>query len=261
MLFLIGAIAGFAYGFSAFGGSLLGVALLTLLAPYAITDAMAMNFCMLLVMATITAGDGVRARLPVPGLIWPFVLFAVVAAPLGVWVSALMPVALIDGLFPFVLVAAALVSVLLVQRLAPVIAWPRGGLAALTPDKTEEQSTAEFKWTLPVLGGGIGGLFAGLFGASGALFLVPTFGRLFGKRPGQAVACAEMAMLPVLLAAVTASLLLGRAVEWRATGLMIFGALAGLSLARMLTPKFGAKACHAVVAAMLVLTAVMYWFG
>ncbi len=255
MLFLIGALAGFAYGFSAFGASVLAVALLNLLLATPLGDAMAMNLCMLVVMATITAGDGVRARLPVPGMIWPFALVAAVAVPAGVWISTVLGDAALEPVFILLLIVLAVVIMLLVQRTGAIIAWPRGGLAALKPLKLGDADRPQLSLGLPLFGGGLGGLFAGLFGASGTLFLVPALGRVFSARPGQAVACAEMAMLPALLAAVITSLLLERVIPWQATGLMIFGALAGLSLARMLAPRCSTFVCHALVAGALLITA------
>lgn len=255
MLFFIGAIAGFFYGLSALGGSIVAVPLLVLLTAISVPDAMAMNLCMLVVMATITAGDGVRARLPVPGLIWPFALLAASTAPLGVWASASLSSMMWTWLLPAALVLVAVAMVLLSRRLGAMIAWPRGGLAALTPlkigDNTED---IKLNWKLPLIGGSLGGFFTGLAGLSGALFLVPALGKVFSARPGQAVASAEMAILPALVAAVTASLLFEREIEWRGTGLMIFGALAGLSLARMLAARLSSRGCHIFVAVGLLAT-------
>lgn len=254
MLFFIGACAGLAYGLSAFGGSLFAVVLLALLLGLPITTAMSMNLCMLVVLTTITAGDSVRARLPVPGFIWPFALTTSLGAGLGAVASVLLGETVLRVAYAPVCIIVAVAMLLLVGRAGPGIYLPRGALAAVTP-QTPAQSPPPRSLALPMGAGGLGGLFVGLFGASGAPFLVPALGRTFSNIPGRAVACAEMAILPALLVATTISFIMQRTPDWQATGLMIFGALAGLSVARMLAPHFRAAIWNSVVALCLLTVA------
>lgn len=234
MLFFIGVIAGLAYGLSAFGGSLVAVPMLVLVLGISGATAMSMNLWMLVVLAIITAGDGVRARLPQPGTIWPFAVVASAASGLGVIMSIYAGETLLNYIYAPLCVLAGVTVLLLARRLPAEVILPRGALAVQAPVKPTQSQSARHTPVLPLFSGSLGGLFAGVFGASGALFLVPAFGRVFKRNAGQAVACAEMAILPALLVAVVVSLLLQRPLEWQPTGLMIFGALAGLSVARML---------------------------
>lgn len=264
MLFLIGALAGLAYGLSAFGGSLLAVALLVLILAMPITTAMSMNLCMLVVLATITAGDGIRARLPVPGLIWPYALTAGLCAPLGMLASLLLGDMALGQIYALLLavVAAALVALLLWRQMEAEM-LPRGGLAALAPAKPDAETRHALRPGLVVFGGGLGGLLAGFAGASAALLLTPAFARLFAEAgsqvKGRATACAEMAVLPALVISVVVSIASGRGVAWHDTGFMIFGALAGLSVARMLAPRASARVWHALLAAALMLVVTALW--
>ena len=256
IIFLVGTLAGLAYGLSALGGSLVLVPLLMLAIGMPITNAAPMSLCMLIVMATITAGDGVRARLPVPGLIWPFALVTALLSPVGVAVTTVLATQTWAALYIAGLGITAFALWQMSQRLPEAVMQPRARLASLKAAKPEQMDVVRPSLRRVLLGGGLGGIFTGLFAASGAALLLPALAGLLPQRRGQAMACVEMAVLPGLFTAVLATLLLGYTLDWRATGLMIFGALAGLSVARMVVGWASPRFWHGLVAlALLALAA------
>lgn len=236
MFFFIGAVAGLLYGLTAVGGCVLIVPLLMLTAGLDIQPAVTLTLCLLVVLTTITAGDGIRARLPLPGAIWPAAVAAMLVAPILVWLMTQAGEGALLWFYRVALVAAALAMLLLPRFLPRTVLWPRAGLADLKPLPALQSLKAGQKDSfLLSVSGGVGGALVGMLGAGGGLASLPAVGRSQAGENGRATASSEMLLLPALVTATTACLWLGRTADWRDTGLTIFGALAGISLARMLS--------------------------
>lgn len=233
MFFFLGVVAGLVYGLTAVGGALLVAPVLVLVGGLTWPAAITMTLCILVVLTTITAGDGIRARLPRPGEVWPAAVSAALLAPAAVWLigSLGQPE---PALYRWALLLGG-IAMLASVRLLPVdVLWPRAGLAdlrALPSMQPSRTSLAQRLWL--AAGGGLCGLLTGVFGAGGSLANLPVIGRYQNDEKGRATASSEMAMLPAVILAASACIWLGRTADWRDTGLAIFGALAGISVARM----------------------------
>lgn len=239
MFFFLGAVAGLLYGLTALGGCLLIVPLLMLVAGLDIQPAITLTLCLLVVLTTITAGDGIRARLPLPGAVWPAAIGAVLAAGPVLWLMTQVGEAAQTWAYRIALIVAGACMLGLPRLMPRTVIWPRAGLADLRPlpalQSLSDNGRDGRSRLFLALSGAVAGVLTGLLGAGGGLASLPAVGRSQADERGRATASSEMLLLPALVVTTTACLFLGRTADWRDTGLTIFGALAGISLARMLS--------------------------
>lgn len=248
-----GACVGFALGLTGGGGSLLAVPLLVY--GLAIAPREAIGISLAAVGTTALLGTIPRLR---NGQIevGTGVLFAVAGmagAPLGTWVAALIPTAVLLTMFAVLMLVVA-------KRM-----W-NGSLGtrslagqAATCERTDE---GRLKLTTPcalllLAIGTLTGFLSGLFGVGGGFVIVPAL-VLFSQMPiHRAVSTSLLVIFLVSISGVASHYVAGREIPWDVTGLFIIGGIGGLWLGQRLAGRLSGPRLQRVFASGIVAVAVL----
>ncbi|MES1943719.1 hypothetical protein PC39_06379 [Salinisphaera sp. PC39] len=252
MAIFLGALAGLALGLSAAGGSLFLLPLLLHGLGFPVPVALSVALAALALMAAIGAGDAARARLLDTRAGLALATGGVVAAPAGVYLGAVLPAGVHMSAFAFLAVvvglgllwlaasrpaAAGIVRAGLVPEPAAVTrSWRRGGAAAL------------------ISVGAVAGLLSGMFGIGAAFLSVPVCMIVARHSRPRAMGAALLAIALTALSGLAAIYAGGTDIPWFDTGLFVFGAVAGMGVARRLAPLMAGPVLQAVLGAALALT-------
>jgi uncharacterized membrane protein YfcA len=224
---LFGSIVGLSLGLTGGGGAIFAVPLLVYGLAVAPQNAVGISLAAVGTTALIGALQRLQAHEVdlKTGLL--FALAGILGAPLGAWLNARLPGALLLVLFALLMLVVA------------VRMWRRASLAAeqTTPLSRacarEEHGqlilTSHCVWMLITVGL-LTGILSGLFGVGGGFIIVPALVLVSGMAMHRAVATSLVVITLVSASGVLSYLIAGRPLEWMLTGLFVVGGIIGMTL-------------------------------
>jgi uncharacterized membrane protein YfcA len=224
---LFGSVVGLSLGLTGGGGAIFAVPLLVYGLAVAPQDAVGISLAAVGTTALIGALQRLQAQEVdlKTGLL--FALAGILGAPLGAWLNARLPGALLLILFALLMLVVA------------VRMWRR---ASLTVEQTTvlSHACARSEHGRPILTshcvlmlitvGLLTGILSGLFGVGGGFIIVPALVLVSGMAMHRAVSTSLVVITLVSASGVLSYLIAGRPLEWMLTGLFVVGGIIGMTL-------------------------------
>lgn len=252
MAIFLGALAGLALGLSAAGGSLFLLPLLFHGLGFPVPVAVSVALAALALMAAIGAGDAARARLLDIRAGLTLAAGGVAAAPAGVYLAAALPAGIRVPAFALLVIAVGLGLLWLTVARPATAGIVRAGL--VPEPATEVPPWRRGGAAVLVAVGAAAGLLSGTFGIGAAFLSVPACMIVARHSPLRAVGAALLATALTALSGLAATYAGGTDIPWFETGLFVFGAVAGMGVARRLAPLLAGPVLQGMLAAVLALT-------
>lgn len=248
---VFGGLVGFALGLTGGGGSLLAVPLLVYGLSVAPREAIGISLAAVGATALLGAIPRLRrGEIEVPtGLL--FAMAGMIGAPVGTWIAAKIPEAMLLVLFACLMLFVAV-------RMWRSTSKPK---AECNNDATcQRTATGSLQLNTPcalllLLVGTLTGLLSGLFGVGGGFVIVPAL-VLFSQMPiHRAVATSLLVIVLVSISGVASHIAAGRDISWQLTVLFIAGGFAGISLGSRLASRLSGPKLQKMFAVAIVLVA------
>ncbi len=257
---LFGTFVGFALGLTGGGGSLLAVPLLVYGLAIAPREAFGVSLAAVGATALIGVVPRIRTGQVEVGTGVVFAVAGMLGAPLGTWVSGMIPETVLLTLF----------SVLML-----VVAWrmwnkskAQNAETAQAASETDArgptcQRTTDGKLRLTsrcamllAVAGLTTGFLSGMFGVGGGFVIVPAL-VLFSAMPiKKAVATSLLVIVLVSISGVASHFAAGRGISLEVTGLFVLGGVIGMSLGGLVSKRLPAPLLQKVFATGIVAVAI-----
>jgi hypothetical protein len=257
---LFGGIVGFALGLTGGGGGVFAVPLLVYGLAVAPREAVGIS----LAAVGGTALFGVAPRLVRGDVeLRTGMLFAVagmLGAPLGTYLSTLVPDSLLLAMFGLLMLVVAWRMWAKSRQSRPAVA--RGDTQACNEDRSACQRdedgrlrlTSRCAMLLTIIGL-LTGILSGMFGVGGGFVIVPALVLFSGMRIHQAVGTSLLVIFLVSISGVSSYLISGRELSWEITLLFLLGGFAGMWGGGRVAQRLNGPALQQVFAGGVVLVA------
>ena len=257
---LFGAFVGFALGLTGGGGSLLAVPLLVYGLAIAPREAFGVSLAAVGATALIGVVPRIRSGQVEVGTGVVFAVAGMLGAPLGTWVSGMIPETVLLTLFSALMLVVA-------WRM-----WAKSKHQNVESDQTAKdrdtrsptcQRTENGKLRLTsrcamllAVVGLTTGFLSGMFGVGGGFVIVPAL-VLFSAMPiKKAVATSLLVIVLVSVSGVASHFAAGRGISLEVTGLFVLGGVIGMSLGTLVSKRLPAPLLQKVFATGIVAVAV-----
>ncbi len=253
---LYGLGVGLALGLTG-GGGVLAVPALVLGLGLSLAEAVPVSLIAVGLAALLGCLDGLRQGLVRYKAALLMAGCGALCAPLGIWLGARLPVALLMVLFCLVLlfIAGRMARQALAGGEEAVSSGLLGRSCLLNPE------TGRFRWnprcflTLSAIGG-LSGLFSGMFGVGGGFLIVPGI-RQFSDLTMHAIVVTSLAVIALISASTVAGVLLSGRVLVPGAWAFVAAAVAGMLASRLLAPHLPARYLQLGFAVLAALAALM----
>jgi uncharacterized membrane protein YfcA len=224
---LFGTIVGLSLGLTGGGGAIFAVPLLVYGLTVAPQDAVGISLAAVGATALIGALQRLRAHEVDLATGVLFALAGMVGAPLGAWLNARLPGALLLMLFALLMLV---VAVRMWRRASPVPGQTSPLSSACARDEHGRLILTSHCVLTLIAVGLLTGILSGLFGVGGGFIIVPALVLVSGMAMHRAVATSLVVITLVSVSGVLSYLIAGRPVEWMLTGLFAVGGIIGMTL-------------------------------
>ena len=260
---LFGGIVGFALGLTGGGGAIFAVPLLVYGLAVAPREAVGISLAAVGVMSFIGFLERWRVRQVElrTGLV--FAVAGMLGAPVGSWLSGLIPETVILTLFAILMLIVAL------RMWSKAVATASGGLpVACSTDAADVDGpacrrdinghlllTSRCAWLLATIGI-VTGVLSGLFGVGGGFVIVPALVLFSGMAIHRAVGTSLLVITLVSVSGIASHLIAGRTISVDIMALFVVGGVTGMFLGNRAGRHLSGPALQKIFAAAIVAVAI-----